>query len=247
MLTLQDTLRRLAERFVARDIMIPQERLVVAKDQDEAMQILERDPRYDVIPLRQGDRLVAFLERGTPKPRIIQIQHVISPETSIPELVDSLCDRPFVFIVGRHQVVGLVHFSDLNDPIVKLPYFVLLEGLERQVADSIRDLVTEDTLPRFKIDPQRLTVLKNKMANLQEKHANRDWVTLLYFREILEAAVHFGKLNLAGPQIVDLSKVRTRVSHAATDELVESHADVRRLSSVHRLCIELLLGRGPAS
>src|SRR5207249_3276017 len=80
---LQDTLRRLAERFVARDIMTLQERLVAASDQEEAMQILKSNPRYDVVPIRQGDRLVSFLERGTSKPRTIQIQHVVGAETSI--------------------------------------------------------------------------------------------------------------------------------------------------------------------
>jgi hypothetical protein len=226
--------------------MTPDERLVAAQDQAEAMQLLETYPRYDVILIRDGDRLVAFIERGTLTPKPIRIQHVVSAETSIPELVESLCECRFVFIVGRQQVVGLVQLADLNDPIVKLPYFVLLDGLERQIADAIRPLVTEETLPRLKIDPDRLRGLKQKMAKLQKNDADRDWVTLLYFRELLEAAVHFGKLNLSAPRIDDSSTVRTRVSHAATDELVESHNDVRRLSRVHQLCVELLLGVGAA-
>lgn len=243
---LQDILRRLAERFIAGDIMTPLERLETADDPEEAKQKLKRNPQYDVIPIRQGNRLVAFLERGTSKPRTIQIQHVVSGETSIMDLVDSLCDHPFTFVVGRRKVVGLVHISDLNDPIVKLPYFVLLEGLERQVVDSVRPLVTDDTLGKIKIDPKRVTFIRKKKARLEKNGADRDWVTLLYFREILEAAIHFDKLRLLGHQIEDLSAVRTRVSHAATDELVETKADVRQLSKVRALCIELLLGGGAA-
>jgi hypothetical protein len=227
--------------------MTPQERLVTAGNAEEAEQKLGTNPQYDVIPIRQGDRLVAFLERGASKPRTIQIQHVVSAETPIMDLVDSLCDCPFAFVVGRHQVVGLVHISDLNDPVVKLPYFVLLEGLERQVADSIRSLVTDDTLGKLKIDPKRLMFLTSKKASLQKNGADRDWVTLLYFREILDAAVQFGKLRLRDDQIGDISAVRTRVSHAAADELVETHADVRRLSEVRALCIELLFGAGAAA
>ncbi len=79
-----------------------------------------------------------------------------------------------------------------------------------------------------------------KMSDLQKKQADRDLVTLLHFREILESARHFGKLQLDTTQIEDLSCIRNRVAHAASDELVESQQDVRRLSRVHRICMNLL-------
>ena len=68
-----------------------QERLETGADAEEAARKLENYPDYDVIPIRQGDRLVAFLERASPKPKVIQIQHVLGAETSILDLVDSLC------------------------------------------------------------------------------------------------------------------------------------------------------------
>jgi len=240
MTDLRETLRRLARRFVARDLMVPKEELVCAQDEHDAGQKLEAHPKFDVIPIRQADRLVAFLERGRSQPRTIQVLHVIGSETPIIDLVDSLCDRPFVFVVGRHEVVGLVHFSDLNDPVVKLPYFVLLEGVERQVADSVRSIVQKESLPQFIRDPNRVSQIMGKMNKLSANDADRDWVTILYFREILEAACHFGKLSLKVSEIEDLSAVRTRVAHAATEELVETHSDVQRLRNVGRLCSSIL-------
>ena len=243
---LRETLRRLARRFVACDLMVPREELVCAEDQRDAEQKLEAYPKFDVIPIRQGDRLVSFLERGQSKPRTIQVQHVIGSETPIIDLAESLCNRPFVFVVGRHEVVGLVHFSDLKDPIVKLPYFVLLEGVERQVADSVKNLAQEEILPQFIRDTERLTKIREKMNQLKANDANRDWVTILYFREILEAACHLGKLSLKVSEIEDLSAVRTRVAHAATEELVEKHSDVQRLRNVGRLCSSILFSERAA-
>ena len=151
-----------------------------------------------------------------------------------------------MFVVERHEVVGLIHFSDLNDPVVKLPYFVLLEGVERQTANSVNMLVQEELLPQLIRDPGRVTQIKNKMNTLTAGRANRDWVTLLSFREILEAACHFDKLPLKGSEIAALSDVRNRVDHAASKELVEKHSDVKGLKHVGRLCSSILFSERPA-
>lgn len=240
MADLQETPKRLAQGFVARDIMVPLERLTRADDEATATHKLEQNPQYDIIPMPQKGRLTAFFERGATRAKTIQIQHVVSAETPIPDLLDSLCEQCHVFVVGRHEVIGLIHFSDLNDHIVKLPFFVLLEGLERQVADSICPLVHEDTLSVFLRDTKRSADIKTNMAKPRKRGADRDWVTLLYFREVIDAAVGFEKLRLRAKEIEDLSAVRNRVAHAATDQLVETQADVRRLGRVRRLCRDLL-------
>jgi hypothetical protein len=240
MTDLRETLRRLARSFVARDLMVPKEDLVCSEDERDAEQKLEANSNFDVIPIRRAGTLVAFLERGQSQPRTIQVQHLIGSETPIVDLVDSFHDRSFLFVVGRQEIVGLVHFSDLNDPVVKLPYFALLEGVERQVADTVGPLVLRESLPQFIRDPKRVTQIVDKMDKLRANKADRDWVTILYFREILEAACYFGRLSLKVSEIEDLSAVRTLVAHAATKELVETHSDVQRLRNIGSLCSRIL-------
>lgn len=240
MTDLRETLRRLARSFVARDLMVRREDLVCSEDERYAEQKLGANPDFDVIPIRRGGTFVAFLERGQSQPRKIQVQHLIGSETPIVDLVDSLHDRPFIFVVGRQEIVGLVHFSDLNDPVVKLPYFALLEGVERQLAGLVGPLVLRESLPQFIRDPDRVTQIVDKMDKLRANKADRDWVTILYFREILEAACYFGKLSLKISEIEDLSAVRTLVAHAATKELVETRSDVQRLRNVESLCSRIL-------
>ncbi len=106
--------------------------------------------------------------------------------------------------------------------------------------------MTDAVLPELIRNVERLTDLRAKMARLQNRGANRDWVTLMYFREILDAAVHFGTISLEVRQIEKLSAARNRVAHAAADELVESHGDVRKLCRVRCLCMDILLGEETA-
>lgn len=234
------TLQRLTTSFVASDIMIRKDQIISAENEDKALQLLNQNPQYDVIPLHREGHLVAFLERGSVKSKRIQIKDAVSAGTPILDIVGTFCDRQHLFVLGQCEIIGLIHFSDLNDPVVKLPYFLLLEGLERKITDSIRQSVNKHALERIITDPKRLADIMGKMSELQNKKADRNLVTLLYFREILESARYFNKLQLETRQIEDLSCIRNRVAHAAVDELVESQQDVRRLSRVHRICMDLL-------
>ena len=246
MTNLFDTLQRLITSFVASDIMIPKDQILSAENEDIARELLRQNAQYDVIPLHSKGHMVAFLERGNSKSKRIQIEHAVSAGTPILDIVDSFCDRQHLFVLGKCEIIGLIHFSDLNDPVVKLPFFLLLEGLERKITDSIRKSVDEDALPRIITDPKRLNDIRVKMSELQNKKAERDLVSLLYFREILESARYFDKLQLETSQIEDLSCIRNRVAHAAAEELIESTQDVRRLSRVHLICMDLLFERGSA-
>jgi hypothetical protein len=242
MTDLFDTLQRLITSFVASDIMIPKDQILSAENEVKALQLLNQNPQYDVIPLNSNGHLVGFLERGNAKSKRIQIEDAVSAGTPILDIVGSFCDRQHLFVLGQCEIIGLIHFSDLNDSVVKLPYFLLLEGLERKITDSIRPSVNEHALSRIITDPKRLREIMGKNSELQNKKADRDLVSLLYFREILESACYFDKLQLETSRIEDLSCIRNRVAHAAADELIESQQDVRRLIRVHRICMDLLFG-----
>lgn len=245
MTELSEAIQRVARRFHARDLMIPEGRIVTAADEEEAARRLEEYDDFDVIPITRKGRFAAFLERKRPRPEPITIRHLIAAETPILELVESFCEHPFLFVVGRQEIVGLVHFSDLNDPIVKLPYFMLLEAVERQVSDSIRSLIDLESLQQLIPDKKRIEAIKSKMETLRAKKADRDWVTTLYLNEILRAALRFGKLSLEVSEIEALTAVRNCVAHAATSQLVEKHGDVRRLRNVERICSRLLFSSNP--
>lgn len=243
MTEITQTLQRLAQGFIARDIMVPASDLICGATLDEAKNLLTEYPQYDLIPIRRANQIVAYLERGSSGITSLRIEHLTSDGTPILDVLDALAKHRQTFLVARQEIAGMIHFSDLSDPVVKLPFFVLLEALERRLADLLRGRINEQNLPSLIPDGQRCEFLFAKMRNLRAKRADKDFVTLLYFKEILQAAKALGVVSLKGDRLDQLAKVRTLVAHAAIDELVESHDDVRRLRLVRDTSLELLIGQ----
>ncbi len=233
---LKSTLERLALTFTVRDIIVPKEELVCAGDEASAQELLEENPGFDVIPLVQNGALTAYLERGSEHSEYIRLQDIVSDAISVLDLVDVLCGRRFCFVLVGHSLTGYVHFSDLNNHVVKLPFFVVLEALERQLVVEIGSLIDETNLDKV-LDQQRARNVKNKMRNMRKNRANLAWVNLMSFNELIRFALHFGKLQLSGKEIDTISKVRNLVCHAS-DPLVESHHDVKRLSDAKSICLK---------
>ncbi len=238
--TISDTLTRLTREFVVRDIMVPEADLICSTDVTGAMELLTRFPDFDMIPLRSKHTLTSYVERGASKPRPIRIDDLVSEATSIVDVVDILTNRPRVFVLARNRIDGYVHFSDLNRPIVKLPFFALLEAVERLFFDNLAATITPETLSGI-LDPQRFAALSDKMRRLTTKRANLNWAALLGFKELLLCARRLGSIGVNVSEIDSLSKVRNLVCHAATtDLLVEEHSHVRRLADAKSLCFKLL-------
>jgi hypothetical protein len=141
-----ETLERLALAFTVRDIMITESALRCADDKASAEVLLQENPLFDVVPIRGNGLLREYLERGSDRPKPIILQDIVSNATSIFEIVDILTEKHFVFVLVRQRIEGYVNFSDLNNSFVKLPYFVLLEAIEQQLAKETGPFIHENNL-----------------------------------------------------------------------------------------------------
>ncbi len=233
-----ETLERLAVAFTVSDIMIPESALKCADAKASAEVFLQENPLFDVVPIRENGLLKEYLERGSDRLKPISLQDIVSNATSIFGIVDILTGKKFVFVLVRQRIEGYVHFSDLNNSLVKLPYFVLLEAIEQQLAKETGPSIHEKNLHEV-LDPQRVDAIIQKMGTLRKEKADLGWTSLLSFNEIVRFACHFGKLQLMTKEVEVISKVRNLVSHAG-DQLVSSHGDVRRLAEAKRICLHVL-------
>lgn len=118
---LEDTLQRIARTFTVKDIIIPRELLVYAYDVQSARKKLKENPDYDVIPIMQLGAIFAYFERDSDDLRTIVPNDLVSDNTSVLDLVDILSKRKFCFVLAANSITGYVHFSDLNNRLVKLP------------------------------------------------------------------------------------------------------------------------------
>jgi hypothetical protein len=182
-----NTLTRLAREFVVRDIMILVGDLVCASGTPEAVELLDRYPDFDMIPLVAQDSLTAYLERGGSGPRPLRMSDLVSDATSILAIVDILTDRPRVFVLVRNRIGGYVHFSDLNRPIVKLPFLVLLEAVERRFFAMLSGEITPQLIETV-LSRNRRANLETRMRHQQASGSNLNWAALLGFKELLLCA-----------------------------------------------------------
>jgi hypothetical protein len=235
----QLTLDRLAQAFTVRDIMVPRIRLICAPDEPSARTRLVENTDHDVIAIEQDGNVVSYLERGGGRQRPIRVEDMVSDSTSILDLVEVLQHRVFCYVVGAQRIVGYVHFSDLNNHLAKLPYFVLFEAIESRVANLIGDLITEAVLGQV-LDPQRCDSVRKAMGRQRSDRSDLGWCALLTFNELIRCAVHFGRIRLRHTDIEVISKVRNLVAHVAGEPLVETHADVKRLVLTRSLCMSTL-------
>lgn len=234
------TLNRLSLTFTVKDIMTGMDQLVTAPDVEAARILLQREDSYDVIPIKKDGELKAYLERGKQKEKYIDLRELCSDATSILELVDILKSRHFIFILSGQRVAGYVHFSDLNKQIVRLPYYVLFEAVERRLKHEIGEKISEAIIrSAFKAD--KLQEIIDRMEKLRSNNVDLGWANILYFGEILQISKYFGLIQIRQADIQLLNKFRNRIAHS-DGSLIRNYGEVPDLSKTWNLCQFLLTG-----
>lgn len=243
---LDETLQRLGMSFTLRDIMVPAERLVCAPAESDAPRISELNQDYNIIPIKDNGVIKAFYERDTKALGPIMVQHLVGSDTSIMDLVDILRTREFCLPLVGNKIGGYVHFSDLNNPLVKLTFYVIFEAFEQHLLAAIHP-VAEQEVHRTS-GPRRLRRIKKKVEEAQNNRANlrleSPLESFLDLSEILRIAVAKHKLSEDVKRDKSITIFRNRISHAGWP-LVENHGDVRTLVQVKARCIAVLNAATP--
>jgi hypothetical protein len=238
MVSLDNTLERIALSFTVKDIMVPVDRLIKAPDDLSAKHLLTERTEFDVIPIYKNGEIVRYLERGETHARFVTVSDTISGGTSIFSVIDILQKRRFGFVLGGNRVVGYIHFSDLNNSVIKIPFYVMFEALEYALTERIHSLITEEMLGKV-LDPERCDRVKKQMRSRQKTKSDFGWTSLMYFGEIISFARHLGFIQPTDEEISILANIRNRVDHA-TDPLINNHNGIVRLANAKRICLGLL-------
>lgn len=235
----EQTLTQLANAFTARDIMVDVDEMARADDPGEAARLLEAHSEYDQIPLPAHGRVGGYYARNDNKFHAVQRSDLISDGTSLLTLPELLADRTFFFVLTSNHIQGFIHFSDLNNGLVRLPLFALFEAIERHFTRLVvAEHPDQDTLGSV-LTEKRVTELRDKVAKATKHRSNRSALDYLSFDEVLRLCDHFHLIPLKGEDRQTLSKVRNLVVHPY-HPLIEEHRDVRDLVRVHTVAKRLL-------
>ena len=234
--TIEETLKRLAITFTAKDIMIPEKGLTCANNEVDAAGLSQDNLDFNVIPIRQNTRLAGYFLRDSRTTKQIVLNDLISDGTSLLDIVEILEDREFSFVLSHREIAGYVHFSDLNHHLVKLALYVIFEALERQALISIPRTNDREYL-RNNLDPGRFAQIENKYK--RDGDAARSLFNYLNIADILRLANKAGTIQLDDEVISTVKDVRDKASHAI-ENIVVDHPSVKRLATVKRECLRIL-------
>jgi len=219
--------------------MVPREGLTCAPDAGSAPQISAQHPDYNVIPIERNGRLTDFYDRDAHCTRAISVGDLIEAATGIGDLVDILSQRAFCFVLQREEIAGYVHYSDLNNPHVKLAFYVIFEAFERCLLTKLSK-VGESDLNNV-VGPKRLERIKAEMEEARGNEANLGLESFLFLPEILRMARSTCKLKLSDEQIKLVKTFRNRVSHAGW-MLIQDRTDLENLAKAKEICLSVLAG-----
>lgn len=173
-------------------IMTPRNELCTFKPNDTIFHALNimRKKNYDIAPIEDNGILNRFikreeLEKAPPSDtcdkvaRIISVEHIISENMSIEDLLSLFCKQDFFFVLGRGGIVGMVTYADLNKIAVKTLFYLLISELQENLLKLIRQ-----RFPKTEICLEYLSQeQKEKIMKIynQAKNANTELPIEYYF------------------------------------------------------------------
>lgn len=224
--------------FTVQDIMMSENRLLKAADEASARQILARQQDFDIIPICKNGEILRYMQRGSAVGKVIVITEAIAETTPLLDLVDVLVTRPFCFIQSNNRVIGYVHFSDLNNSLVKYPFEMLAEALGRQILGFFETQLNEDTLTKI-VGTKRWTAIQERAALDRRNRSDLGLANYLTFGEILMAAKHFNLVEISGAEMETIKPLRALAEHT-TEILIPDYQAVKNLAAAKAVCMGLL-------
>jgi hypothetical protein len=105
--------------FSVNDLYIPLNQLKMASNKDEAVTLHEH---FDVVPL-QNDHLIShYFHKDQGDVIEIKLEECISSSTSLFQLPALFLKRDYYFVLKGNELVGFIHFSDLNNPSLNVAF-----------------------------------------------------------------------------------------------------------------------------
>jgi hypothetical protein len=124
----------------------------------------------------------------------------------------------------------------LNHPLVKLTFYMLLEGVERFALDMVKPQLTNEYL-EVNLGKDRFGRLKSTYKNAGD--AGQSLINYLNIADILRLARRAGIIEIEESVILSVKDARNGAAHVS-ENLVSKYGDVKKLAQVRSECLRVL-------
>jgi hypothetical protein len=225
--TTELALEALARSFSVADLMVSVEQLVRADSLDEARALFGA---YDFVPYPSSGPIEGWFRKDVEDGETLDPGTLLSDSTSLIELPRFLALRPAYLVLRGNVVGGLVHFSDLNNPLMKLPLYVLFEAVESELLPALNKVLEEGDLKAV-LSRKRFGEVLKRRTRLQAERSELGWAQGMHCGELLALAKRRSIIELPDNEVHSLNDLRNKVTHADR-LLIEANADVQNLDDV---------------
>ncbi len=230
--------------FTVRDIMVSSKDFVRIDGETEAQHFFDRHGDYDYTASPTTGQITNYYKRPIPEGEIekyeIGQKDLLSDGTSLLHLLDLMKDQEAFFVLSANEICGFVHFSDLNNQVMKLPLFVLFSAVEKHLWNHVsQNLTTAEVERVLQNNLQRLAGVLQSLEDARQQRVDRGWEGLLSFREIIQLVRNRKLVNMNAETKDNLGHARNTIAHHDR-LLIKKHEDVEKLADLKELCIKIV-------
>lgn len=136
-------------------------------DSAPAAAALMHSRQFNFAPVIDSSRVLGIFE-STPAPqagtvdeymRVLTADVLVSSDMALPELVELLCEQPFVLVLQGHHIAGLITPVDLFSAPARTHFYLRLACTEMLLAQYLR-----------RVHPDQATAIAQLPASAQNRH-----------------------------------------------------------------------------
>jgi hypothetical protein len=229
--------------------------LITAKDLAEAKEIHAKKD-FDRIPIKKGRRILSYYDSKSGKILKIKPEETISGSMGILEIFSYLSKKDFYFVRIKNSRKHIVHYSDLNNPLLSVAIYAQVAYCEI----AIRKLLREQNTNEADFGEQFIRDLNGdvegalKQFKIKKRdHLETDLFDELYFedelkmfREIIKFKLDQSKfqsfekfIDLSDNIVKNFKNLRNDVMHSKP-EIIRKNSDIEKWQKFLDTCQNII-------
>ena len=224
--SIEEIYNQVKNNLTVRHVMISADKLVFKDNKDYE--------KYDIVPIREGDRITHYYDTKTQETRKIEISHIISSHVDLIALLRCLKNQEFFFVKDCDKIIGFVNISNMNTKSpLRLLLFTLISNIEIKLKEICSEIVSSYSLKKH-LTPDQWKDIEDKIDDDKKSNIDVDpyeYCDLRHYFTIIKGSEKIRQcLSTRDKEVISasqfkkrygfISKFRNRIAHSSREALI---------------------------